>query len=80
MVLVLVLVRRSLMRQLSLVFLVLVFWFCWESNLQIRCIVRGRFPEDMYCDRCFLADNWQMRFFLADNWQMRFFGGVLGGG
>ena len=28
-------------------------------------------PEDMYCDRCFLADKWQMRFFG---------GGFYGGG
>ena len=63
------------MRQLCCFFLVLVFGSCWDSHLQIRCILRGCFPEDMYCDRCFLADNWQMRFFLADDWQMRFFGG-----
>ena len=36
---------------------------CWESNLQIRCTVRGYLSEEMHCDRFSLANNWQMRFF-----------------
>ena len=75
--LVLVLAWGSLMSQFSLVvlvlfFLVLVlfFWFCWESFADQMHCERGC-PEDMYCDRCFLADKWQMRFFG---------GGFYGGG
>ena len=70
--LVLVLAWGSLMSQFSLFFLVLVlvFWFCWESFADQMHCERGC-PEDMYCDRCFLADKWQMRFFG---------GGFYGGG